>query len=115
MISRIEAQDVAAVVLLVGALCYAVAVAIFAATVLVARRRVAADPEATSPVMPMPLSAVVALITFLAARVVEHRSRELPCRAGGERDPRDRPAPGRAAGRCGKRGARWSRSSTPSR
>ena len=41
MISWTESQDVAVVVLLVGALRYALAAAIFAAAVLVARRRIA--------------------------------------------------------------------------
>jgi hypothetical protein len=70
MIAWIESQDIAVIVLLVGALCYALAAAIFAAAVLVARRRIAADLKATSPVMLTPLSVFAALvITFLAARV----------------------------------------------
>jgi hypothetical protein len=70
MILWIESQDVAVITLIVFALCYAIAAIIFAAAIIVSRRRIATDLKATTPVMLTPLSVIASLlIAFLASRV----------------------------------------------
>lgn len=70
MILWIESQSTITIAALVFALNYAVAAAIFAATRLVAQRRIAVDLKATTPVMLTPLSVLTGLlIAFLASHV----------------------------------------------
>jgi Protein of unknown function (DUF4239) len=70
MILWIESQDIAVITLIVFALCYAIAAIIFAAAIIVSRRRIATDLKATTPVMLTPLSVITGLlIAFLASRV----------------------------------------------
>jgi hypothetical protein len=70
MMHWIESHTTPTIVLLAFGLSYALAAIIFAATVAVSRRRIAAHVKATSPVMLTPLSVIAGLlIAFLASRV----------------------------------------------
>ena len=70
MMHWIESHTTPTIVLLAFGLSYALAAIIFAATVVVSRRRIAAHVKATSPVMLTPLSVIAGLlIAFLASHV----------------------------------------------
>src|SRR6185437_4774747 len=70
MILWIESQDAAVIALVLFALCYALAGAVFLLAIIVARHRIAADLKALTPVLLTPLSVLTGLlIAFLAARV----------------------------------------------
>ena len=68
MISWIRSQNITITVLLVCVLRCASAALVLVAVIPVARRRIAVDLKATSPVMPTPLSAVAALVITFRAR-----------------------------------------------
>jgi hypothetical protein len=66
----IESQPTASIALLVFAFSYLVAAAIFLATMVISRWRIAGDLKGMTPVMLTPLSVIVGLlIAFLASRV----------------------------------------------
>ncbi|MBV8869235.1 MAG: DUF4239 domain-containing protein, partial [Acetobacteraceae bacterium] len=66
----IESQPTAVIALVMLAICYAFAAAVFALAGVVARRRVAVELKALTPVMMTPLSVIAGLlIVFLAAHV----------------------------------------------
>jgi hypothetical protein len=70
MISWIESQESAVIILLVIGFCYALAATIFIAMDVMSRGRVATALKATTPVMLTPLSVLTGLlIAFLASRV----------------------------------------------
>jgi hypothetical protein len=70
MIPWIESQDTAIIAVLVFALSYLLAAAIFVAGAAISRRRIAVELKATTPVMLTPLAVIAGLlIAFLASRV----------------------------------------------
>jgi Protein of unknown function (DUF4239) len=70
MILWIESQDIPVITLLVFALCYSIAVAVFAVAIVISRYRIATDLKALTPVLLTPLSVIAGLlIAFLASRV----------------------------------------------
>jgi hypothetical protein len=70
MILWIESQDTPVITLLVFALCYSIAVAIFVVSIVISQRRIATDLKALTPVLLTPLSVIAGLlIAFLASRV----------------------------------------------
>jgi hypothetical protein len=70
MVLWIESQTTSVIILVVAALCYALAGAVLIAATLVARLRIAVELRALTPVMLTPLAVVAGLlIAFLASRV----------------------------------------------
>ncbi|HEY7298988.1 MAG TPA: DUF4239 domain-containing protein [Xanthobacteraceae bacterium] len=75
MINWIESESTRLITVIVFALCYAVAAAVFAGAVALSRRPVADQLKAISPATLTPLAVVLGLlIAFLAARVWENVS-----------------------------------------
>ena len=70
MILWIESQDAAIISLLMFAICYAIAGAIFSVATMISQHRIAAELKALTPVLLTPLSVITGLlIAFLASRV----------------------------------------------
>jgi hypothetical protein len=70
MILWIESQDAAIIALLMFAICYAIAGAIFSVATMISQHRIAAELKALTPVLLTPLSVIAGLlIAFLASRV----------------------------------------------
>ena len=70
MILWIELQDSAIIALLMFAICYAIAGAVFSVATMISQHRIAAELKALTPVLLTPLSVIAGLlIAFLASRV----------------------------------------------